>query len=77
MKRMASKHREPHSASLAIREMQRKEASQHTYGNGQHERQVVPPNPGEDAEKLGPSYMADADVKWCSHSGKVGHFLKN
>ena len=30
----------------------------------------------KDVEKLGPSYTAGRNVKWCSHCGKVWQFLK-
>ena len=33
-------------------------------------------NIGENTEKLEPSYIADENVKWCSHCGKVWQFLK-
>lgn len=73
---MAKKHREPCSAPLAISAVQRKEGPCAPTGMS-NMKDGGPTNTGEDAEKLGPSCMADADVKWHSRSGKAGHFLKN
>ena len=36
----------------------------------------MPINAGEDGEKLDPSCTAVANVKWYSHSGNFGSFIK-